>query len=445
MLEVKLSMKIPSVDDCCSILYNHNRRFGIPLDYDRMCEYYAYYTRKAVWLAKSVAGTVDITTDATFRAWLGRNNITSGFLATGNRKSGGGKSGGLSLSEESVNAAIATGLYNGEVNHVLSCFSEYKKLKHLVAPLWKIMAGHQISPIETFDGHRMIICHPDWIPQNTGRIGMQNPGLMNIAKILSDIETVPKGWIYQTTDSGQIDPRITQSAYINDPQLKKCTMIYNDAYYGYIHYCTILTDEERRSGTLDIKPVELTEEMQIKRKKFKTYGNAVMYGSTSNEGNDPYKAAFIRCIGGHPMRVKWQEDVTKRIERGERVFQTMFGTPIDITKGPSDANYEDKESDAYFSHLVRCAINNPVQGTAADLMRLSISEANKILLRECDKSFILRYTHDSGSFAIQETEYEKVAERLGGITAYQVEDWIPIFSDPQVGIKQSGELPRLLQ
>lgn len=444
MLEVKLDTKIPSVEECCAILRTHNDMFGIPLDYDRMCEYYAYYTRKALKLAKSVACSVDITTDAAFRGWLSKNNITSGFLATNGGRGGEGKR-NISLSEESVNAAIATGLYNGEISHILGCYSEYKKLRHMVAPLWRIMAENRVSALETFDGHRMIVCHPDWIPQNTGRIGMQNPGLMNIAKVLADIETVPKGWRYLTADSGQIDPRITQSAYISDPQLKKCTMMYNDAYYGYIHYCTILTDEERRSGTLEISPVELTEEMQMKRKRFKTYGNAVMYGSTSNEGNDPYKAAFIRYIGGHPMRVKWQEDVTRKIARGERVFPTMFGTPIDITKGPSDSNYGDKTSDAYFSHLVRCAINNPVQGTAADLMRLSISEAHKILIRECDKSFILRYTHDSGTFAVHESEYERVVERLSGITAYQVEDWIPIYSDPQAGIKQSGELERLLK
>ena len=54
--------------------------------------------------------------------------------------------------------------------------------------------------------------------------------------------------------------------------------MYNDAYYGYVHYCTILTEEQRRSGTLEIQPVEISETMKEKRKKFKTYGNAVMYG-----------------------------------------------------------------------------------------------------------------------------------------------------------------------
>lgn len=441
MLNIKLGCRVPSVQDCCQILADHNARFGIPLDYDRICEYYAYYTMKAEKIYASVARYVNIKEDADFRAWLYRNNIRTGLLTT---DGGRGKSGRVSLSEESINAAIATGLYSEERNNVLRCYSEYKLIAHLVAPLRNIMHGYDVSPLETYDGHRMIICHPDWVPQNTGRIGMQNPGLMNIAKVLADIETVPKGWVYLTVDSGQIDPRITQSFYINDPQLKKCTVMYNDAYYGYVHYCTILTDEDRKSGRLDLEPVELSEEMQVKRKRFKTYGNAVMYGSTSNPDNDPYKAAFIRCIGGHPQRIKWQEDVTAKIERGIRQFPTAFGTPIDITQGPSDANYSDKTSDSYIAHLVRCAINNPVQGTAADLMRMSIYEANKILIRECDRSVILRYTHDSGTFAIHESEYDRVADRLSGITSYQVEDWIPIYGDPQVGIKQSGELARFI-
>lgn len=442
MLEFKLDAKVPSVEECCSILKQHNDMFGVMLDYDRMCEYYAYYTERAGRIARALRNVVNITRDADFREWLRRNNITTGLLATDSSR--GGRNASISLSEESVNAAIATKLYPKEIEQILRYYVQYKKLNHLVAPLRRIILENEISSLETYDGRRMVICHPTWMPQNTGRIGMSDPGLLNIAKILSDIETVPKGWIYMTVDSGQIDPRIIQSAYIKDPQLKACTMLYNDTYYGYIHYCTVLTDEERRSGTLDLKPFEITEDMKAMRKKFKTYGNAVMYGSTSNEEGDPYKAAFIRYIGGHPMRVAWQKDVTERIERGERVFRTAFGTPINITKGPSDNNYEDKTSDAYFSHLVRCAINSPVQGTAADLMRLSIQAAHKILIRECEKSFILRYTHDSGTFAIHESEYDKVIDRLKEITSYQVEDWIPIYGDATVGIKQSGEIGRLL-
>jgi DNA polymerase I-like protein with 3'-5' exonuclease and polymerase domains len=284
----------------------------------------------------------------------------------------------------------------------------------------------------------MIVIRPDWVPQNTGRLGTANPGTMNLSKEISDIFTVPKGWIMVEVDSGQIEPRLIQSTIVKDPQLKKCTLMYNDAYYGYVHYCTILTDRERNSGTLDLKPVEITEEMEKKRKKFKTFGNATMYGSTENNAGDKDKELFIRYIGGHPNRVALQSEVEKQINSGKRIFTTEFGTPINITKGPSENKYKDKTSNKYFSHLVRCAINNPIQGTAGDLMRESIFQADNLFRKKAPNSFILQYVHDAGKFAIHQSEYDKVIDQVKEITAYQIEDWIPIYSSVTEGVHEGA-------
>ena len=433
MLQLTRDTIIPTVEKCCEILKEHNSKMGIPLDYDRMVEYYAYWSIQANERRKHIEKyighqSIEPLKDSTFLTWLNKVGVSTGLLST--------EQGRISLSGESLQAAIDTGLYSKEINTLIKLYGEYKDMSHLVSPFKKIILNYNISKIPTYDGHRMIFCHPDWIPQNTGRIGMQNLGLMNIAKELADIETVPLGWIYFTVDSGQIEPRIIQSAYLNDPQIKKCIVMYNDAYYGYVHYCTILTEEQRRSGTLEIQPVEISETMKEKRKKFKTYGNAVMYGSTENRVNDPDKEAFITYIGGHPNRIKWQAHVQNQIEKGIRVFKTAFGTEINITKGPSEFKYTDKSSNAYYSHLVRCAINSPIQGTAADLMRYSIVKAHHLLLRKAPNSVILRYTHDSGTFAVHE---------LKEVTSYQVEDWIPIYGEPQEGVKRNKNLPRLLK
>ena len=440
MIYVDKTTNIPTVGKAVEILTSYNNKMGIPLDYDRLLEYYSYYTIKANVLRKRVEkyigySSLDPIKDTEFAAFLKDAGVTTGLTLTG-----GGR---VSLSGESLESAIATGLYSKELNTLMNLYATYKKSAHKISMFKGIIDSHRVSRVPTFDNHRMIFCRPIWVPQNTGRIGMQSPALMNVAKELADIATVPKGWILMEVDSGQIEPRIIQSAYLRDPQLKKCTMSYNDAYFGYVHYCTLLSDEDIRVGTLDIQAVELSEAVTNKRKKFKTFGNAVMYGSTENEANDSDKGAFIRRIGGHPNRVAWQSDVEEQVERGQRVFYTAFGTPIDITKGPSESNYPDKTSKQYFNHLVRCAINNPIQGTAADLMRLSILRANHILLKKAPNSVILKYTHDSGTFAINESEYDKVIDELKEITSYQVEDWIPIYGDPVIGRQQTSDLPRL--
>ena len=82
---------------------------------------------------------------------------------------------------------------------------------------------------------------------------------------------------------------------------------------------------------------------------------------------------------------------------------------------------------------MRLAINNPIQGTAADLMRLSVAEANRILMNKAKKSVIVAYMHDAGVFAVHEDEFSNLEKELGDIVSYQVEGWLPIYAEPDTG------------
>lgn len=427
---------IPSVERVLSILTENTEKIGIPVDYDRILEYQALYTIKADTLLKRIIKYTNCNVsacdykDSHFLAFLKSANATGGLLATAK--------GNYSLSAESLNAAIATKRHSKEICTLMGMYSEAKSSLTKVSPFKKIIQEYRPCGVLTWDNHRMLILKPTWAAQNTNRVGARTPAVMNISKELGDIFTVPKGWIYFEADSGQIEPRIIQSFIIRDPILKRCTMAYDDAYFGYLHYCKYLSDAERANPNTVITPVELTDEQKERRKKFKTFGNAVMYGSTENNENDLDKDAFIRYIGGHPNRIALQGDIEERINRGQRIFNTAFGTPIDITKGPSELNYEDKTSNAYIAHLVRCAINNPIQGTAADLMRYSVVKANNLLLRKAPSSCILQYVHDAGKFMIHEDDYDNVINELREITAYQVDDWLPVYCEPVEGIHESN-------
>lgn len=435
------SDKAPTVEATMAILQEQTQRFGIPVDYDRLLEYYSTYTIGGFRLIKAVEGYIGYKgtdkhmTDNTMKEFLSRNSVSTGLLLTAG--------GGYSMAEDSIKSAIDTGLYSKELCTVMQLYSKGSNMVRKVASFKSILAEVPISKVPTFDGHRMAILRPTWTRQNTGRLGASDPGIMNFAKEFSDYQTVPEGWIFIDTDSGQIEPRIICSRYINDVVLKNCIIAYNDAYFGYIHFCEYLSAEERANINTVIRPVEITEEQKMLRKTFKTYGNATMYGSTENRVNDIHKSKFIQYIGNHPKRLQWQEECRKQVDSGQRVFRTAFGTPIDITKGPSDGNYKDKTSDAYFAHLYFCALNNPVQGTAADLMRISIARGAALLREKTKYSFILAYVHDSGKYAIHESEYGKVGEDIKGITAYNVDDWIPIYADPKVGISVNKDFPRL--
>lgn len=432
MFKLKRDTVIPSVDSTVEILQKHVAKCGVPLDYDRMQEYHAYYTIMHDNLIKQIIRYTGSTamlqyyTDSDFLQFLSQTDAIQYLARTGK--------GQPSLSVESVDAAIATNMISKEVATIMQMYSKAKSYRTLIGPFKKIFEAYPVVNWETFDNHRMLLVTPTAVAQNTGRVGYQAPAITNFGRVIQDIITVPKGWIKCEVDSGQIDPRLSQSWYINDKQLVHCTMMYNDAYYGYVHYCSYLTDEQRRSGVLDLQPMEITDELKAKRKKLKEFGNSVMYGSTENRLGDIDKANFIRYIGGHPERVKVQQKAEQKIMRGDYIFKTAFGTPINIMGGPSareDLKYSAEEQ---FKRRVKRGINAPIQGTAADLFRYSVARADNLLLRKAPNSAIIAYVHDSGKFMISEKEYDDVIDEIKEIVSYQIEDWIPIYGEYQEGV-----------
>lgn len=435
MFKLTLDTPIPSIRETVEILQRHVNAFGVPLDYDRMQEYNALYTiKRNTFLKKIITYTGSTTSvtdykDSDFLKVMEKAGCIHALEKT--------PKGEYSLSGDSVASAISKGILSKEIQKLLEMYSQCKSFASIIGPFAKIFETYDIVNLETFDNHRMIITSPTVVEQNTGRAGYQRPAFMNFAREIQDIITVPKGWIKIDSDSGQIDPRISQSWLLKDKQLMQCTNMYNDAYYGYLHYCNFLTNEERASGRLDLSPREITDEMKAKRSNLKTYGNSAMYGGTENKEGDPDKANFIKYIGGHPARVKAESSAAEQIMRGQTVFKTAFGTPIDIMAGPSaveDKKYSEKEQ---FKRRVNRAINNPIQGTAADLFRYSVKQADRLLMRKAPNSTILAYVHDSGKFMIHEDEYDAVKKDLEGIVSYQVEDWIPIYGDYSEGHTKS--------
>ena len=427
MLQVPRNMVPPDPIQVCNIITRHNSNLGVCLDYDKILTYYSYYTIVAretrhklqKYIGYGVCGKMS---DDEFLSWLLQRGVREGLGST--------QSGAISVSSDSLENAINTGLYSDELNTVMRVKIKLNQAEYAESSLFSYTRYTPVN-IPTFDGHRMIVTRPTWSVQNTGRFAMSNPAIQNIAKDLSDINTVPEGWVLYECDSGQIEPKIIYSHFIPDPQIQALIRLYNDAYYGILHYVT-MPIEDLVSGTLTFGKKEITEELVALRKQLKKLGNGVMYGKQSNPGNDPLIENYIKRIGGHPERIKWQRLCEDAVDRGQDIFPTVFGTPINIKIGEGGKKYEGN-AEALRRHHIRCAINNPIQGTAGDLARYSVMMADHFLTRNCPNSVIVKYTHDSGTFAIHEDEYHKAMPFLKDVTAYQVEGWLPITSDGDEG------------
>ncbi len=425
MIHVTKNTRIPSVEEALGTLRNNNNIMPQFIDFDKLMMELNYLQVQIENVSKvlfdAIGKPVKVDASNNMRNWLMLNCDTSCFAF--------GKT-GLSLSEDSIAGALESGVLNETVTDLLKTYQKYASLARMRGTLVALLQN-PISNSPSCDGHRMLIVRPEWAAQNTGRVAMRNPALQNLAHALQELQTVPEGYILLHTDSGQIEPRIIYSAFVRDPQIQALINLYNDAYFGVLHYVS-LPDDVRSSGITTFDKMEITDQLKASRQTIKTNNNAVMYGSESNTGGDPIKASLIKYIGKHPSRLEWVEGLRSRIRRGEKVFYTYFGTPIDTSKSPKleEGNLRARSVE---DECLRLAINNPIQGTAADLMRLSIYEANRIMLSKAKKSYIINYVHDAGMFGVHEDDYDKVADELGDIVSYDVEGWLPIHAEPEFG------------
>ena len=431
MIYVTKDTYIPTVEESLATLRLHNSMMPQFVDFDKVMMLINYFQVKI----KDISGPLfdrigkPVRTSAAdnMKAYLIKNDNTEEFEFTKE---------GLSLSDRSITGAIESGTLKEDTVYLLKVYQKYSGYTRVRGTLVALLQN-PISNVPSCDGHRMLIIRPTWWPQNTGRVAMRDPAVQNFNRNIQEIVTVPEGYVKIHTDSGQIEPRITYSYYIPDKQIQTLINMYNDAYYGLLHYCT-MSSSDIASGRMEFTPIEITDELKTGRKAIKTYGNSVMYGSKSNPTGDPIKAAMIERIGGHVARTSLINSLNTDISMGKTVFTTAFGTKID-TANSVKLSEGGKRAGSMEEERLRLAINNPIQGTAADLMRISIYEANKLLMNKAKKSYIVHYVHDAGVFAVHQDDYEAVHKELGDIVAYQVEGWLPIYAEPEEGRNNSDD------
>lgn len=425
MININRNTRIPSVEETLGTLRLHNSMMPMFVDFDKVMMDISWIQLQLKTveptLFKVIGKPPKKDASGNMKTWLMMNDKTSVFDYTKE---------GLSLNAESVQKAFDSGELKEDTVYLLKLYQKYSDFVKTRGTLVSLLQN-PISDSPSCDGHRMLIVRPTFAPQNTGRIGMRDPAIQNLPHALQELVTVPEGYVLLHTDSGQVEPRIVYSAFVRDPQIQALINLYNDAYYGLIHY--IFMDQSFiTSGTTQFVPNEITDEMKANRQSLKTYSNAVMYGSKSNPSGDRVKAAMIERIGKHPARLAWVNELMTAIQRGQTTVKTYFGTEIDTSQSKKLIG-GNSTSDSYEEQMVKLMINNPIQGTAADLMRVSVYEANKVLMRKKYKSYIIDYVHDAGRFCIHQDDFDEVAQELGDIVSYNVEGWIPIHAEPEFG------------
>ena len=434
MLNISLDMKPPTIEERCNIMRRNISKVGITVDYDRFIEIISYTRYKRAELGSLLLTMLKSNepefTKNTFSKWVYEHKYFLGFTLTDNNA--------VSFKVSSIQSFIDTNAYGEEVSNIAKVYLEWNKLNSSISLLPNIIANNEPTGLETEDGRRIAILNPKVVAQNTGRFGFTDPALMNLPRTMKDIYVAPKGWTLITADSGQIEPKLIYGFYIKDPQILKLIDLYGDAYFGVLHYCK-MPKEYIDKNVMNFKPVEITDELKALRQKLKTFGNGVMYGSTSNPEQDPLKQAYIDRIGRHPLRERWFNELREKLLAGQREFPTLFGTPIDIYK--SEKYMTAKSEKLRMLALEHCIINNPVQGTAGDLMGFSLQASDELFRAKSRNSWIMMFVHDEGKYCVYNEDKDYILEELIGHTSYNIDNRVKIFNDPFIGRKLNSDIP----
>ena len=256
----------------------------------------------------------------------------------------------------------------------------------------------------------------------TGRLSSNDPNLQNIpirtpeGRRVREAFVAPPGHVILSADYSQIELRIM--AHISgDPGLLKAFAEGMD-----VHRATA-------SEVFGIEPDAVTSEQ---RRYAKTINFGLIYGMgafglASNLGIERSAATtYIERYFQRFAGVKRYMDETKASAKAKGYVETLFGRRIYLPEinggnGPRRSGAE------------RQAINAPMQGTAADLVKLAMIAVQQRLDDERRATRMIMQVHDELVFEVPEAELDWARETVPKVMADVAELKVPLLAEVGVG------------
>ena len=256
----------------------------------------------------------------------------------------------------------------------------------------------------------------------TGRLSSSEPNLQNIAvrdelgKEIRRSFIAPPGSYLLAADYSQIDLRAL--AHLSQDQ-SLLSAFHRDE---DIHTATA-------AQVFGVEPSEVTPDM---RRVAKTVNFGVIYGMSdygleqATELSREEAAQFIAAYFEKYPGVKQYLESTKEQAREEGYVQTLLGRRRSIPEINS-SNRQVREA------AERMAINMPVQGTSADIIKVAMINLDREVDKRQLKSKMLLQVHDELIFEVPEAELEEMRQMVPEIMSTALELGIPLKVDIKTG------------
>lgn len=273
----------------------------------------------------------------------------------------------------------------------------------------------------------------------TGRMASKDPGLQNIPIRTEEGRAIRKAFIAEggydivSIDYSQIELRVA-AVLSGDSKLIEIFKNHEDVHSGVA------------SRVFGVAEKDVTKDM---RRKAKVINFGILYGMGVNalrgnlgEGTSREEAQeFLNAYFNTFTRVAEYLEETKAYARQNGYTETLFGRRRYFPGIRSSAPFIRAQAE-------RMAINAPVQGTAADIMRIAMNEVYEYIKQEqLEKEIhMLLQVHDELVFEIREKNrdmyIQKIVEIMEGVLRGRDDRGVPI--EVSVGCGDSwGELEHL--
>ncbi len=257
----------------------------------------------------------------------------------------------------------------------------------------------------------------------TGRLSSNDPNLQNIpvktaeGRRIREAFVAPAGSVIASADYSQIELRIMAHLSEDEALLRAFTEGID------VH----------RATAAEVFSVEVAQVSSEQRRYAKVINFGLIYGMSSfglarNLGIETKAAAaYIDKYFQRYPGVKNYMDETRLSAKSKGYVETVFGRrlylpEINSPNGPRRGGAE------------RAAINAPMQGTAADLIKLSMNKVQDVLDAEKRATKMIMQVHDELVFEVPESEVDWVKTEIPRIMAGVADLKVPLLAEIGFGL-----------
>ena len=256
----------------------------------------------------------------------------------------------------------------------------------------------------------------------TGRLSSNDPNLQNIpvrtpeGRRVREAFVAPAGSIIASADYSQIELRIM--AHISGDEA-----LLNAFHEGI---------DVHRATAAEVFGVPVEEVASEQRRYAKVINFGLIYGMSAyglarNLGidNTAAKNYIARYFDRYPG-VKAYMETTRELAKKQGYVETVFGRRLQLAGIKSAKG-------AQLAGLERAAINAPMQGTAADLIKLSMNKVQQVLDSEARATKMIMQVHDELVFEVPIDEVDWLKEAIPRLMASVADLKVPLLAEVGVG------------